>query len=452
MEYGIIVLLPPVITVVLALITKRPWEPLLAGTIVCYIISDGFGFFFPWLDGLYSIFDEDGVWLMLCVLFIGIFGVLLEQSKGTFGIANVIRKIAKTEKQSLILGWLLGIATFIDDYAITLTVSSTVKPLTDPHRTPRELLAYVTNSTAAPACIIIPLSSWYVFFAGLIDKEDCIQSISDGFSIYRGSIPYMFYGWAALILVPLVILGIVPKVGRMKKAYIRAKETGDVFSKESQRYNSMTAEQATTVQKGNPWNFIVHSEIARATTIIYGDLLIGLIWATAAAGILFVLNKTMTFYEWVDCLFKGCADMAQMFFIMMTALFVKTAFENIGLAEYVVTNVAPLLNSNTFPVIVFILVAALAFCTGNNWGVPAFTIPMVLPLAVACDANIYLCTGALLSGAAFGCNACFFSDTTVLTAKCCGISNMEHALSQLPYAVTAATVAAILFLIFGFVV
>ena len=452
MEYGAIVLIPPILTVVLALVTKRPWEPLIAGATSAYLISDGIHFFWPWMDGIYATFDEDGVWLMLCIGFIGVFGIILEDSKGTYGIAGWLRKFCKTERKSLFFGWIIGILMFIDDYANAVTVTSTLKPVIDPMKTPRELLAYVTNSTAAPVCIIVPLSSWYVFFGGLIDQEDCLKDVGSGFEIYRGAIPYMFYGWVALLIVLLVIIGIIPKIGRMKKAYKRAKETGWVFSQESQRYNAHSVDELTQVQEGNPWNFIVPMVVVIAVTLKTGDLLIGLIAAIAAAGVLFICNRTMTFYEWVECLYKGWADMAQMFFVMMTAIFVKVAFENIGLAEYVVHKVSPLLNADTFPVIVFIVVGLLAFCTGNNWGVPAITIPMVAPLAVATGANVYISMGALLSGACFGSHACFFSDTTIITAKCSGISNMEHALSQLPYACLAAGTAIILYLVFGFAI
>jgi len=452
MEYGIIVLLPPIVTVVLALITKKAWEPLIAGGTLAFIISDGLNFFGPWMDGWYTVFDGDGVWLMLCVGFIGVFGILLEESKGAYGIGKLISKLAKTEKRSLFVAWIIGILMFIDDYSNALTVTSAMKPVTDPLKIPREKLAYVTNSTAAPVCILVPLSSWYVFFGGLINKEEAIKGtgLGDGFDIYIGSIPYMFYGWVALLIVPLVILGIIPNIGKMKAAYKRVAETGDVFSKASQKYNLITAEEAVKTKDGKALNFIVPMAVVIAGTLYTGDLLIGLIWSTVAAGILYMVNKTMTFYEWVECLYKGWADMAQMFFVMMTAIFVKVAFDNIGLAEYVVNHVAPLLSSETFPVIVFIVVSALAFCTGNNWGVPAITIPMVAPLAVACDANIFMAMGALLSGAAFGSHACFFSDTTILTAKCSGISNMEHALSQIPYAATAAIISIILFIAVGY--
>lgn len=450
--YGVITLLPPIATVVVALITKRAWEPLLLGATLGYIISDGFHFFWPWLDGWYSVFDEDGVWLMLCVLFIGIFSVILDKSGGCQGIGNIISKFANTEKKTFISAWILGIIMFIDDYANTLTVTSAFKAVADKHKSPREMLAYVTNSTGAPVCIIIPLSSWYVFFGGLINNEQSVVSlgIGDGWQIYVGSVPYMFYGWAALILVPLVIIGIVPKIGPMKTAYKRVAETGQLYSPESVKFNRVSIETKTE-DGGNAWNFIIPMVIVIGGTIYTGDLLVGIIWACVVAGVLFLINKTMKFLDFIECFFIGLSEMSQMFYIMMTAIFVKVSMDNIGLSVYVVETVSPYLNAATFPVIVFIVVGLLAFCTGNNWGIPAITIPMVMPLAVACGANIYLAVGALLSGAAFGCHACFFSDTTVLTAKCSGISNIEHALSQLPYASIAAGISLILFIISGFV-
>lgn len=448
--YGIITLLPPLVTVAVAIITKRAWEPLLLGAVLGFIISDGFGFFRAFMDGVYTTFDADGVWLMLCVAFIGVFCVILERSGGSQGFGILVSKLAKTERRSLLVAWFLGVVLFIDDYCNTMTTTSCVKLLSDKLGVPREMLAYVTNSTAAPACILIPLSSWYVFFGGLIDDEECLGQISgigDGFSIYIHAIPNMFYGWFAIIVVLLVIFGLIPKFGPMKKAYDRVKETGDVYSKASARFNT-SAEEAEKI-KPNVWNFIVPMVVVIAVTVIWGDLLEGLIVATAVSVVLMTINKTMKFTEAIDCIFDGVAWMSQMFFIMMTAILVKVSMDNIGLPVYVVKTVAPYLNEQTFPIIVFIVVGVLAFCTGNNWGIPAVTIPMVTPLAVACGADIYLTMGALLSGAAFGCHACFFSDTTVLTARCSGISNMEHALSQIPYAVIAAVLSCILFLIFG---
>lgn len=449
--YGILTLLPPIATVVVAAITKRAWEPLLIGATLGYIISDGFGFFWPWMDGIYQVFDSDGVWLMLCVAFIGVFCVMLERSGGSVGFGKLAAKLAKKDKQSLLVGWFLGVILFIDDYCNTMTTTSAIKPLTDQQGVPREMVAYVTNSTAAPACILIPLSSWYVFFGGLIDEEKCLKAIDgigDGFSIYIHAIPNMFYGWFAPIVVLLVIFELLPKFGRMKAAYQRVKDTGEVYAKANEKFNAQAADEEEG-PKPNAWNFIIPLVVVIVVTLIWGDLLVGLIIATAVSVVLFTVNKTMKMTAAIDCIFDGVAEMAQMFFIMMTAIFVKISMDNIGLPVYVVETVSPYLNQVTFPVVVFLVVGILAFFTGNNWGIPAVTIPMVAPLAVACNADIYLTMGALLSGAAFGCHACFFSDTTVLTAKCSGITNMEHALSQLPYALIAAGLSCVFFIAFS---
>lgn len=452
-SYGAITLLPPLVTVTVAIITKRAWEPLLIGATLGYIISDGFGFFWPWLDGIYSVFDEDGVWLMFCVLLIGVFSVLIEKSGGCVGFGNVLARFATTEKKTFIMSWILGILMFIDDYANTLTVTSSFKSVSDRNKSPREMLAYVTNSTGAPICILVPLSSWYVFFGGLINNEESLSvlGLGDGWKIYIGSIPYMFYGWAAIILVPLVVIGIIPKIGPMKKAYKRVDETGMLYSEESKRFNIVPKEQNSNERRENPWNFIVPMIIVIGGTLFTGDLLVGLIWASVAAGILFITNRTMGLKEYVECYFTGLAEMSQFFYIMMTAIFVKVSMDNIGLSVYVVETVSPYLNAKSFPIIVFIVVGLLAFTTGNNWGIPAITIPMVMPLSVVVGANTFIVVGALLSGAAFGCHACFFSDTTVLTAKCTGISNMEHALSQIPYASIAAAISIVLFAVVGYI-
>ena len=233
MDFGIFCLLPIVVIIVMAIFTRRGIESLLVGVIVSYIMLNGINFFWPLMDALYAtMMDEDTVWILLVCAFLGSLTILLEKSRGVNGLANALMRWATTPKKSLIAAWLSGILIFMDDYLNIFVVGALMKKITDKNKVPREMLAYVVDSTAAPVCLLIPLSSWVVFFSVILGEQKELASLGSGVSIYYHSIPFIFYAWLTVLIVPLVVLGIIPKFGPMKKAFIRA-EGGKLVSDES---------------------------------------------------------------------------------------------------------------------------------------------------------------------------------------------------------------------------
>ncbi len=455
-NFGLLTLLPPLVVIVVALKTRKTFEALILGAVIAYMFAYGAGFFSHFLDALQTVVADD-IWMFITLGLFGSFVVLLQKSKGTFGFANLVERFSKTRKQSLIVSWILGILIFMDDYLNILTVSAAMRDVTDRQKTPREMLAYVIDSTGAPVCVLIPISTWAVFYGGVIGDQAGMDAFGSGMEIYIQSIPFIFYGWTAIIVVPLVILGIIPNMFGMKKAYERADTTGRVYSAASDKYNvgrdtlnELLEAEVQGEVSGNIWNFIVPLVLIVAVTIYTGDLLIGLIVAIVAALIMYLPQKIMTFSEFSENLASGFASMIPMLFILAGAFVIKASMDEIGLPQYVINGVLPYMNAQLFPAITFIVVAALSFVTGSNWGIPALTVPILIPLALAGGANPIIVFAAIVSGGTFGSHACFYSDATVLTSQSCGIENLEHAFTQIPFAMISAVIALILFLISGF--
>lgn len=455
-NYGLLTLLPPLVVIIFALKSRKTFEALIIGAVLAYIIAYGTGFFGPFLDALQTVVADD-IWMFITLGLFGSFVVLLQKSRGTFGFAKLVEKLCNTRKKSLIASWILGIIIFMDDYLNILTISAAMRDVTDRQKAPREMLAYVIDSTGAPVCVLIPISTWAVFYAGVVGDQAEMASYGSGMEIYLQSIPFIFYGWTAVIVVPLVILGIIPNMFGMKKAYERVEKTGRVYSEASDKYNvgrdtlnEIIEEKFEGKAQGNIWNFIIPMVMIVAVTIYTGDMLVGLIVAIVTAMIMYLPQKLMSFSEFSEHLATGFASMIPMLFILAGAFVIKAAMDNIGLPQYVINAVLPYMNANLFPAITFIVVAGLSFVTGSNWGIPALTVPILIPLALAGGANPIIVFGAIVSGGTFGSHACFYSDATVLTSQSCGIENLEHAFTQIPFALISAILALLLFLVCGF--
>ena len=457
-NFGILTLLPPLVIIVFALITKRTFEALLLGAVIGFFMTDTWNVIGATLDGFMSTCAEN-IWMILVFGLLGGFTFLLQRSKGALGFGKFIRKFAKSEKSTLILGWILGIIVFMDDYLNILTISASLRESCDRYKSPREMLAYVIDSTGAPVCVLIPLSTWAVFYAGVVGEEAGMVSYGSGMDIYIQSLPFILYGWVAVIVVPLVILRIIPMFGPMKKAYERVATTGRVYSEQSDKYNKGITEFDKLMEsekmdddgkKGNIWFFLVPLAVVIFLCIYTGDLLTGLAFGIIVMLIMYLPTKALSFSEFCEGFASGFASMVPMMFITMGALTVQVSMDGIGLADFVIDAVLPFMNASLFPAITFLVVAGLSFITGSNWGIPALTVPILIPLALAGGANPLVVFGAIVSGGTFGSHACFYSDATVLTSQCCGIENMEHALTQIPFAAVAAGLTTIGFLICGF--
>lgn len=450
-SYGLLTLLPPVIVIGVALYTKLNFESLMLGAWIAFIMSQGFFGSIPALLDSCQTAVSENAWMYIVLALVGSLITLLSASKGTFGFAKFLQKYAKSEKKTLMFGWVLGLLIFIDDYLNVLTVSACTKEVSDRQRTPREMLAYVLDSTGAPVCILVPLSTWAVFYGNVFAQQEALAELGDGAYLYLHSIPFAFYGFTAVILVPLVILGIVPKIGAMKKAYKRVDETGMVYSELSAKLNEDELSVNEPLPDGKIIDFLIPMAVVVGVAIWKDDLLTALVIGICVAGILYIPRKVMKPKEFCEVFTQGLTTMLPMIAICMASQVVKMSMDSINLPTYVVNAVLPFVNPDTLAAITFVVVALLAFVTGSSWGVPVVCVPIIVPLAVASGAPIFLVLGAIASAAAFGSHACFYTDVTIMSSQVSKINNMEHVLTQLPYAIIAGLAAVVLYLVFGFV-
>lgn len=456
MSYGILTLVPIAVVIVLALWTKRTLEPLIAGTVVAYIIISGWSFPIAWMDAFFDVAsNRDHQWVfMVCALF-GSLIALLGASHGTLGFSKFLEKLCRGPKTTLLVTWIMGILIFVDDYLNIMTLSTSMRKLTDHHKVPREALSYVIDSTGAPVCALLPFSTWAIFFSGLFFSEEGIPELGYGGAIemFYHIIPFVFYAIFAVIVVPLFSFGLLPKIGRMRGAYERVRITGQTYSPESRDLNLEDEEEDNPAARitGNVLDFVLPIGVLIALAIFQGELFLAVVASILTCLALYIPRKKLSPTRFFDLAMHGFCNMIPTIAIIFFAFVMQEAMTDIGIADYVIRAVRPIMSAPVFPTITFLLVAVLNFSTGSVWGIPAIVTPIILPLCFSIGASPLLTMGAIISGAVLGSHACFYSDATVLTSSCCKMQNMDHALSQLPYALLAAALSAVCYLVCGFV-
>lgn len=448
MSHGLIAVLIILVVIVGAITTRRCVEFLIGGSLLAALVLYGKDFLVQWCTILQEVF-ADNVWIVLVCGLFGSLIALLQASKGTFGFSKVISKICTNEKRTLLASFILGVLIFVDDYLNVLSIGVCMKGVYDKRKIPRETLAYMLDATGAPVCVLLPFSTWAVFYASLFEEEESVKALgyATGIQAYIHAIPFCFYPIITLLIVLLFSLGIMPKLGSMKAAYKRVAETGKVYSDASRKYNH--EERKGFEEEGNIWNFLIPMIALVAIAVVTGNLLLAVIVALLICFLLYLPTKVVTLDEFFNLIIKGFADMLPILTLLMIAFVLQKTTESLEMTDFIIQVMQPLLKGTLFPAMAFVLVAALTFCTGSLWGMSAVVAPIVFPLGAVIGANPILIMAAIISGGAFGSHACFYTDATLLSSTSAGIDNIEHAMSQLPYVIIAAVASIIGFIICG---
>lgn len=448
MSHGLIAVLIILVVIIGAITTRRCVEFLIGGSLLAALVLYGKDFLVQWCTILQEVF-ADNVWIVLVCGLFGSLIALLQASKGTFGFSKVIAKICTNEKRTLLASFILGVLIFVDDYLNVLSIGVCMKGVYDKRKIPRETLAYMLDATGAPVCVLLPFSTWAVFYASLFEEEESVKALgyATGIQAYIHAIPFCFYPIITLLIVLLFSLGIMPKLGNMKAAYKRVAETGKVYSDASRKYNH--EERKGFEEEGNIWNFLIPMIALVAIAVVTGNLLLAVIVALLICFVLYLPTKVVTLDEFFNLIIKGFADMLPILTLLMTAFVLQKTTESLEMTDFIIQVMQPLLKGTLFPAMAFILVAALTFCTGSLWSMSAVVAPIVFPLGAVIGADPILIMAAIISGGAFGSHACFYTDATLLSSTSAGIDNIEHAMSQLPYVIIAAVVSIIGFIICG---
>lgn len=450
---GALTLVPTLVVFVLAILTHRPIESLVVGAIVGLMMIHGAGFVGGFAETSIRVMtDPDVAWVILVCGFMGSLIGILIRTGSTNSFTSTMSGYVKSAKSALLSAWVLGIFMFVDDYLNSLAVGSAMRNLTDKYKISREKLAYVVDSTAAPISVIIPFSTWGVFFAGLIVANG-IAPDGAGLDTYIRSIPYMLYAWVAVLLVPMVIAGFVPDLGSMKKAEIRAQTLGQMVPPDA--VNIEAANQSIQPRpdiQPRVSMFVVPMIVLVGATLYFDkDFLVGIYITLGGLAIYLIGMRIMPMNDTFNTVIDGFKMMVEPLGVLVAAFILKDVNDVLGLAPYIVSTMEPILTPELLPVAIFVSMALVSFMTGSNWGVFVIVLPIVTALANNLDADMTLVLGATLSASTFGSHACFYSDATVLTAQASGCTPMQHALTQFPYALIAAAITIIGYLLIAFI-
>lgn len=443
--YGIISLLPVAVVIVTAIITKRAVEPLILGTLVGYIILEKQNFVVAYLDSLYVEMGESAYFIVVFGLF-GIFIHLLEKANAISGFTKVGLKFANTKKKSGFLTWIMGIIFFLDNYFSVLGAGVSNRSISDANKMSREMFAFSINTVACATCIIIPVSLWGAFMGGQVETTLGLDT-GMGLQEVIKSIPYMFMAWAALLFILLYHFRIIKPFGAMKKAELRAEQEGMVLPPELAAQEEKNEEEKPT----SVWNFVIPMVCLIGVTLYFQELLYGLIVGIVLCFILYIPQKLISFTGAFDSIFRGFEEMFVVTAIVISAFVLQNANDELGMAPYVVNSVVDIINGGSLPVIAFIVLMLLGFVTGSFWGMAAVCFPIMLPLAEALGANMYLTIGAVIAGAAAGSMTCFYGDSVTLACSISKIRNNDFLRTGLPMMVPPILLTIIAYIVAGFI-
>lgn len=475
---------PPILAIAIALIFKRVIPALFLG--IWFGAMAAIGFSFPGaFQGalaafqvyvLQSFADEAHAQVILFSFMIGGLVGIISKNGGMQGVVNIISKWAKSPSKGQSATGVLGLAIFFDDYANSLVVGNTMRPVTDRLRISREKLAYIVDSTAAPVACLALVTTWIGYEVGLIgDAIDKVDGLSgSAYSFFLGSIPFSFYPILAIFFVFAVALS-RRDFGAMLQAEMRARSTGQVVRPGADIDEAAVTGKETAPKEGIPIRAI--NAIVPVLVLVFGvivslwadgtgdtfqeiinsaDSYKALMWASITAvlvaSIMTSAQRVLKIGEIVEAWYAGLKSMMFAMIILMLAWSLSLVTEALHTAPYLVSILGDALNPGFVPVVVFLLAAATAFATGSSWGTMGILFPLVVPLVWAvmevngmADAAyyyiLYSTISTILAGAVWGDHCSPISDTTILSSMASGCDHIDHVRTQLPYALFVGGVA-----------
>jgi len=458
MEYGFLSLLPVIIAVALSLITRNVVFSLAIACIVGCFISGGGIFAFPELL-IRSLATEDFVWISACILMFGALMNFFKRSGSIDGFTEWFSKFNLKRRGVQLAAWVLGLFCF-EDSMTPFFVGSVMKNIAKKAKVSSEKLSYIVDTTSSPVSVIVPVSTWPQYLAGLAIGYGCIENHKQAFSVIMKSIPFNFYSIICVISVPLLALGILPEFGPMKRAEERVLRDGS-FVREGANPLSADADNTDAGIKPRVFlNFVLPMlilvAIAISTYVFLDDLkifeAIVIVLVLVAVSLLI---QGVKFSQINDFFLEGVKETLPAMMVLAVAYPLGTVTGELGTAEYVVDLLSGILRPEILPAGIFLISAILSFATGTSWGTYAITLPIVLPLAFSMTGGavtplVLSCVAAVSGGGVFGDHCSPISDTTVLSSMGAGADHIDHVKSQLPYALLAAGLALVIYLVSGF--
>ena len=461
-------LLPPIVAIVLALITKEVYSSLFVGILMGGLFYSGFRFegtlthilndgFIP------SLADPYNVGILVFLVILGAMVALMNKAGGSAAFGRWAQEHIKSRVGAQLAAVVLGVLIFIDDYFNCLTVGSVMRPLTDKHRISRVKLAYVIDATAAPVCIIAPISSWAAAVTGFVEGEN-------GFSLFIRAIPYNYYALLTLVfMIGMILLQV--DYGPMAEFERKAREEGDLFGDGSQG-----GQEDAVKGHGSVVDLVLPVVVLIACCVVgmiytggffsgtgFVDafaasdasvgLALGSIVAILLTILLYLLRRVLSFRDCMECLPEGFKAMVPAILILTFAWTLKAMTDSLGAKEFVAGVVDTYARGmhSFLPAIIFLIASLLAFATGTSWGTFGILIPIVVNVFQNSDPELMVISiSACMAGAVCGDHCSPISDTTIMSSAGAQCVHVNHVSTQMPYAVTVAAISFVTYVAAGF--
>ncbi|NYF25469.1 Na+/H+ antiporter NhaC family protein [Sporosarcina sp. JAI121] len=467
---GIVSLLPPIIAVILAIVTKNVVISLFSGVYIGVLILVGGRPLEATMETIENylfiqVADGYNAAVLVLLFFIGGFVALMEKSGGGAALAEKAAKSINTRVRAQLSAWLGGVIIFFSDIGTPLIVGPVFEKIFDKAKISREKLAWIIDSTSSPVAVLIPFIGWGVYIMGLIKNEfDLLNITTSEFSTLVQVIPFQFYAILAVLMVPLVAMTKLD-FGPMAKAERRIQQTGALYWPESTPLRKPEENDERT--KGSHANLIL-LPLAVLFITLFGLLIsfgfpfkpvpgnefrvalsTAYLFAAVTIIILMLIYKVKKFGEIFNIYTTGMQKMVYVAVTLVLAWSLGKVINEMGTANYIVEVMEGNVPAFIIPAILFLVGAGMSLASGTSWGTFAIMLPIAIPMAVTLDAHLLVCIGAVLSGGIFGDHCSPISDTTILSSTGAGADHIDHVKTQFPYALLNATIAFVGFIVAG---
>lgn len=465
-------LLPPLVAIILALITKEVYSSLFVGIVVGALLYSGFKF-----EGTVTQIFEGGiikvlsdsynVGILIFLVILGSVVCMMNKAGGSAAFGRWASKKIHTRVGAELAAIILGVLIFIDDYFNCLTVGSVMRPVTDRHHVSRAKFAYLIDATAAPVCIIAPISSWAAAVSGFVEGQD-------GLAIFVRTIPYNFYAILTIVMMVGMVL-MKTEFGAMRTHEINALN-GDLYTTSARPYENATDDE-TPNPRGRVIDLVIpivvlviccvismiytggfFSETDFVTAFSQSDASVGLAMGSAFglvfAIIFYMIRRVINFRDCMGCIPEGFKAMVPAIMILTFAWTLKAMTDSLGAAVFVEEAMRSVAGGIEviLPAIIFLVGCGLAFATGTSWGTFGILIPIVVAVFEKSSPEMMIISmSACMAGAVCGDHCSPISDTTIMASAGAQCDHVTHVSTQLPYAILAAAVSFVTYIVAGFV-
>ena len=467
MEYGFLSLVPPLLTIVLALVTKNVFLSLFIGIMTGSFVLNGFAPLASINAGLYSIvgsMSQGNTIIIASCLIVGAVIHLMERAGGIDGFVNVVVKnkgLIKSKRGANLFTWILGLAIFTSGSLSCMVTGAVSRPVNDALKVPHEKSAFLVHTTSTPWCVLFPFSGWLASMAGYLVSGGVSEA--ESVSMLFSSLPFNFYCIMAIVLTFLVSV-LQKDVGPMVAAEKRAAETG--LLDDARHAAKAEVEVQTSGVKPRACNLL--APIGVLIVVMFATLLItgngnimngagmqALLWSVVASLltiiIMTVVQKVFTMDQAISEMFKGMSHMLPIAFILLFGFTMGTVVKSLDTGSYLSSLFQQFLTPALLPALTFLIAVLLSFATGTSMGTMAIMAVLALPMAFDMGISIPLVAGAMFGGSIFGDHASPISDTTIMTCATTGCDIIDHVKTQFPYCAGMAVISFVMYIIFGFV-